>query len=213
MVATSGGECQADSPANAFAIRAGVFYACVLLRISQRRLTNLLSPGANRRDFLKHSLTGTVLLGSAGFLSRCTGGRTGPAPGLMFFSSRELKTLTAFSQAVLPIAETSSAVQSVPSRIDREVSQWSARNQSQARSLLALVENGTRYFFFGWWPFSDLSVEERRRYLLEWESSTIDLRRQAYQALRMMAFFYYYSQDATWLAIDYDGPWIESSGH
>ncbi len=169
----------------------------------------MLSQAASRRDFLKRSLTGTVLLGSAGFLSRCTGGQTGPAPGLAFFGVQELNTLTAFTKTVLPGADSTGAAQSVPFRIDREVSHWSARNQWQVRSLLALLESGTRYFFFSWWPFSDLSPDQRRRYLLDWENSTIDLRRQAYQALRMLVFFYYYSQDATWKALGYDGPWIK----
>jgi hypothetical protein len=168
---------------------------------------------ACRRDFLKTSLSGTMLLGSAGLLSRSTGGPTGPAPGLMFFSSRELKTLTAFSEAVLPGAETGGAVQDVPLHIDREVNHWKTRSQSQIRSLLALVENGTRYFFFSWRLFSELSLDEQQRYLLEWENSTIDLRRQAYQALRMMAFFYYYAQDATWPSIGYEGPWIRGLSH
>ncbi len=178
------------------------------MSVAPPKVTNLLSPAASRRDFLKRSLTGTILLASAGFLSRCTGGRPEPAPGMTFLSLQELKTLTAFTETVLPGAETSGPVRSVSFRIDREVSQWSARNQSQLRSLLSLVESGTRYFFFSWWRFSDLSLDERRRYLLEWERSTIDLRREAYQVLRMMAFFYYYSQDATWQAIGYDGPWI-----
>ena len=194
-------------------MRGGVFYPCLRMTGGPPGLTNLLSPAASRRDFLKRSLTGTVLLGSAGFLSLCTGGRPGPAPGLAFFGVQELNALTAFTETVLPAADTTGAAQSVPFRIDREVSHWSARNQSQVRSLLALVENGTRYFFFSWWPFSDLPLDKRRRYLLEWENSTIDLRRQAYQALRMLVFFYYYSQEVTWKAIGYDGPWIESSGH
>lgn len=131
----------------------------------------------------------------------------------MFLTSQELRTVSAFSEVVLPRGDKTGAAESVPFRIDRELSQWSSGNQSQVRSLLALVENGTRYFLFSWWSFSDLSLDERRHYLLEWENSTIELRRQAYQVLRMMAFFYYYSQDATWKAIDYDGPWIKGLSH
>lgn len=172
-------------------------------------LTSCIVHAGNRREFLKRSLTGSVLLGSAGLLSRCTGKPTGPAPGVIFFSPPELRTITALSQAVLPGRGTDAAAQAVPARIDREVSHWSAGSQSQVRSLLALLENGTRYFFFSWRTFSDLPLDERRRYLLEWENSTIELRRQAYQALRMMAFFYYYSQDTTWAGIGYDGPWAK----
>ncbi len=179
------------------------------MRVERPLLSWWVDRAANRRDFLKRTLTGAVSLGAAGLLSRCTGGQTGPAPALTFFNPQELRTMTALSQAVLPGRGTDAAVQTVPAGIDREVRHWSARNQSQLRSLLALMEDGTRYFFFSWQPFSKLPLEARRRYLLEWQNSTIDLRREAYQALRMMAFFYYYAQDSTWRGIGYDGPWLK----
>jgi len=173
------------------------------------------SASGTRRDFLKKSLAGTVLLSSAGFLAQCQR-RRGAAQrpeGASVFAVEEFSTLAAFCQAILPGPETSTAVQKVPYRIDQEVRHWEAKNQAEVKSLLALIENGTRYFFFSWDRFKALSLEDRRRYLRGWETSRFDFRRQALAALRMLAVFYYYAQDETWSAIGYDGPWIKASGH
>jgi len=162
---------------------------------------------------LKTTLAGTVILGSAAFLTRCTRQESTPGAGLAVFTAGEFTALSAFCQAVLPGPEDSEAVGATPARIDREVSHWNARNRALVKSVLALIEDGTRYFFFSWRPFSKLSVAERQEYLSGWETSALDLRREAYQVMRMLALFYYYSQDATWKAIGYDGPWVKASGH
>lgn len=170
---------------------------------------------SNRREFLKKSLAGTLLLASAAFLARCSRRQETSRPaGLLILNGEEFKTLAAFSAAVLPgLGPSVPPVTAVPHRIDREISQWTPKNQSQVKSLLALIENGTRYFFFSWRPFSELALRERQDYLHEWENSRLAFRRQAFQALRMMAFFYFYSQDETWKAIGYDGPWVKPLSH
>ncbi len=169
--------------------------------------------GTTRREFLRTSATGTAILGSAAFFTRCTRQESALGAGLAVFTAGEFTTLSAFCQAVLPGPEASEAVGATPARIDREVSHWSARNRSLVKSVLALIEEGTRYFLFSWRPFSQLSVAGRQEYLSGWETSALDLRRQAYQVMRMLALFYYYSQDATWKAIGYDGPWVKAFGH
>ncbi len=172
---------------------------------------------SDRREFLKKSLAGTILLGSAAFLTECRR-RAAPASesprpaGLAVLDAAQFRTLTAFSQAILPGPAPDPAVAAVPHRIDQEIGFWSAKNQGQIQSLLALIEHGTRYFVFSWRSFSALSIAERQAYLRGWESSWFGFRRQAFQALRMMVFFYYYSQDGTWKSIGYDGPWEKPSG-
>jgi hypothetical protein len=173
--------------------------------------------GSGRREFLRKTLAGAVVLGSAAFLARCTADEPGPADGMLVLSARELKTLQNFCQAVLPASPAAGAptdssadpVLATPYRIDREISQWTPKNRAQMRSVLALVEDGTRYFLFSWRRFGELSAQERRAYLHGWARSEFRLRRTSYQALRMMCLFYYYSQDSTWKAIGYDGPWIK----
>lgn len=163
-----------------------------------------------RREFLKKSLAGTLLLGSAGFLARCNRARIAPSGELASLDAREFVTLQAFCETVLPVSESvKNQVASAPLRIDREISLWSSKNRGQIKSLLALLENGTRYFFFSWRTFSELPQAERERYLRDWEESRFEFRREAFQALRMMAFFFFYSQEATWKALGYDGPWVK----
>lgn len=162
----------------------------------------------NRREFLKTSLAGSVVLGAAGFVAQCTRQETTRPRDLIFLNAREFSTLAAFARGVLPTGAPD-AVNATPYRIDRELVHWSARGQGQARQLLALMENGTRYFLFSWQAFTKLSARELEDYLHGWETSSLDFRRTAFQALRTLAFFYYYSQDSTWKSIGYDGPWVK----
>jgi hypothetical protein len=162
----------------------------------------------NRREFLKTSLAGGVVLGAAGFVAQCTRQEIARPQDLVFLNAREFSTLAAFARAVLPSAAPE-AVNLTPYRVDREVARWSPKSQAQVRQVLALVENGTRYFLFSWRPFSGLSMRARQEYLRGWETSSLSFRRTAFQALRMLAFFYYYSQDSAWHSIGYDGPWVK----
>lgn len=165
----------------------------------------------SRRGFLKKTLAGSVLLSTSGLISACRRAvdPETPAPGFGLFTLGESQTLLSFCEAVLP-GEISEAARKVPSRIDQEVSHWSPKSQAEVKSLLSLIESGTRYFFYSWHHCSDLSVGQRQRYLRGWEDSRLDFRREAYQALRMLTLFFYYSQDETWQSIGYDGPWVKS---
>lgn len=168
----------------------------------------LLRQASSRREFLKTSLAGGAILSAAGFLAQCTSPETPGRPDLVFLNAREFETLTAFARAILP-ALVPGAVDATPYRIDREVARWNARSQSQVKQVLALVENGTRYFLFSIRPFRELATRDAQDYLRAWETSRFDFRRTAYQALRMLTLFYYYSQDAAWPSIGYDGPWVK----
>ena len=196
-----------------FAFPDVMFYACRHKRSMPTAETPFLNAVCDRRDFLKKSLLGSLLLGSASLLANCKRRVVVAArpEGISILNITEFKTLTALCQAVLPEPE-SPAGQAVPYRIDREISFWQEKNQAQVKSLLALVEQGTRYFFYSWHSFGELPKNARQDYLHGWESSRFNFRRQAFQALRMMTFFFFYSQDATWKAIGYDGPWVKPSG-
>lgn len=173
-----------------------------------------LNAALDRRDFLKKSLLGSLLFGSAGFVANCKQRAAVEVrpEGVLVLNVAEFRTLTQFCRAVLPEAD-SPASQAVPYRIDREISYWQEQNRAQVKSLLALIEQGTRYFFYSWYSFRELPTQSQQDYLHGWESSRFSFRRQAFQALRMMALFFYYAQDATWKTIGYDGPWVEKVNH
>jgi hypothetical protein len=55
--------------------------------------------------------------------------------------------------------------------------------------------------------FSNLSPEWQDAYIMGWAESRFHTRRIAFQALKNLSMLGYYSQDATWPAIHYSGPW------
>ena len=60
--------------------------------------------------------------------------------------------------------------------------------------------------------YTGLEPEAQDDYLRGWESSDLAFRRMAFQAFKNLCFLGYYSQDATWAGIHYDGPWVPRSG-
>jgi hypothetical protein len=56
--------------------------------------------------------------------------------------------------------------------------------------------------------FRSLSGEERDRSLEGWLKSRFKVRRAAFYALRNLALYGYWNDDATWPLVGYPGPWI-----
>jgi hypothetical protein len=95
----------------------------------------------------------------------------------------------------------------VPARIDRELSFHSERLQSDMRDALLLVD---------WSPlltrlrrFTHLSDAARDAELRAMMTSGLAWRRSAFQGLKFLVVFFHYTQDASWPAIGYDGPWVK----
>jgi hypothetical protein len=72
---------------------------------------------------------------------------------------------------------------------------------------LLLFEYGPPLFLGKLSTFSGLSPEWQDAYIAGWADSRFHTRRIAFQALKNLSMLGYYSQDATWPAIHYDGPW------
>jgi hypothetical protein len=75
-------------------------------------------------------------------------------------------------------------------------------------NLLRLVEWGPLLFDFTPTRFSKMSDAEKDASLRAWMTSRLDLRRRAFYALRNLSYLGYYSQDATWGLIGYQGPFV-----
>ncbi len=56
--------------------------------------------------------------------------------------------------------------------------------------------------------FTGLNEEAQDEYLTGWERSRFETCRLAFLAFKNLSMLGYYSQDATWKGIHYDGPWV-----
>jgi hypothetical protein len=75
----------------------------------------------------------------------------------------------------------------------------------------------TALWLVDWWPtlgelrfrrFRSLSPDEQDESLEGWRTSSLQLRRAIFYALRNLAMLGYWSQSETWALIGYAGPWI-----
>lgn len=82
---------------------------------------------------------------------------------------------------------------------------------SQLRWLLTLFQYGPPLFDLRFATFTGMSPEEQDDYIRGWANSRFQTRRIAFRALKNLAMLGYYSQDATWRGIHYDGPWAPRS--
>jgi hypothetical protein len=165
----------------------------------------------SRRGFLARSV-GTAALLSAGGLPGCEGQHYldlgGGTDQLQVLPAREYAILRAVARCVVPGegAEPGADELGVPARIDRELSFHPPRLGEDITLALRLVE---------WWPlpscfarFTKLPAEEQHSQLAGMASSRFALPRAAFQGIRFLIMFFYYTLDESWPAIGYEGPWI-----
>ena len=55
--------------------------------------------------------------------------------------------------------------------------------------------------------FTAMSPDDQDAYIRSWQGSRSETRKLAFHALKNLSVLGYYSQDATWKGIHYDGPW------
>ncbi|MCC6640981.1 MAG: gluconate 2-dehydrogenase subunit 3 family protein [Deltaproteobacteria bacterium] len=94
----------------------------------------------------------------------------------------------------------------VPARIDRELAYHGPRLRDDVIAALRLVE---------WWPlvtqgsrFTALEPAAQDAVLEAMAASRLAARRTAMQGLKLLTVFFTYTQEPTWAAIGYDGPWV-----
>ena len=73
---------------------------------------------------------------------------------------------------------------------------------------LRLFEYGPPIFAVRLSTFTGLDDEAKDSYLTGWAESRFEIRRLAFDAIKNLSMLGYYSQDATWKGIHYDGPWV-----
>jgi choline dehydrogenase-like flavoprotein len=139
---------------------------------------------------------------------------------------QELRTLSIVSDTIIPRIQTQKASSSAfyeRSATDLGVDKALAdiietklepSLREQFRRLLRILDNRAYNLILGGLPvkFSDLNFEERTKYLAKWRDSGLASKRQAFQALkRLVCFLFYTLTDANggnpnWAEIGYPGP-------
>jgi D-cysteine desulfhydrase len=168
----------------------------------------------SRRRFLRNTLLGGALLGTAAVVGRHLSGYhldDATASKLRALSPKEYLVLQAVVRRMLagdaadaPTPEALNAALFV----DGYLTKLDEGSRSDVRALLHLVEHGSGPFRFGLTRFTHMTPDEQDATLRDWESSRLAIRRRGFQALKSMAMLGYWRADATWPLIGYTGPML-----
>ncbi len=166
-----------------------------------------------RRAFLRDA----GLTASLAALAQLPAGQLGcaaepkDAPGSGLLSPDETEVLTQIVERMVdsddpraPAVRETGAI----AAIDRLLGQLDPALTSDLPLALHLFEWGPIVFDLTFSRFTRMSAAEQDASIRCWMTSRLELRRQGYAALRNLAFIGYYSQDAAWRGIGYQGPLI-----
>ncbi|MFT5586808.1 MAG: hypothetical protein ACI9VR_004410 [Cognaticolwellia sp.] len=109
-------------------------------------------------------------------------------------------TLQAAFEILLPDAR---SAESLALEVDRFLAGDDPELAKQLPTALLLLEHTA-----GFVGFHRMDLDRRRQVLLGWESSSVAVRRQVFQALRRTAVMSFFAGPESWAAIGYDGPLV-----
>ncbi|MBX3128075.1 MAG: gluconate 2-dehydrogenase subunit 3 family protein [Polyangiaceae bacterium] len=164
----------------------------------------------SRRSALGLGAVGTVALVAAGSLRWFTHGYPPGAQVLLALGDKEQAIVTSLVDALidggegLPTADDAGVVQ----RIDEQLWGADVHTQSDLRAALQVVEHAP-ILFGAPGRFTSLSRRRRVEVLRAMLASKRDVFVQVATALKQLTMLCYYSAEASWGAIGYDGPWIK----
>jgi hypothetical protein len=168
----------------------------------------------SRRRLLQISGVGGLALASGSSLLMWGGGDhyrsllpAGVKPVVL--SEKELAVLFALVDRVLPESPgfISAREARIAERLDKELSFHPRTMQKDVKSALLLVEHGG-LLHLGGTRFTKLAPADQDLRLQEMMTRGVDLERQAFGALRLLAVFFYYCDERTWPGIHYEGPLV-----
>ncbi|MEW5851392.1 MAG: gluconate 2-dehydrogenase subunit 3 family protein [Myxococcota bacterium] len=168
----------------------------------------------DRRGFLKVSaVTGSVLAaGSSLLMSGCSDHYDAMIPsGLtpQTLSGKEFAILCTLVNHLIPDEPGHPTVRDtrVAQRIDRELAFHQGKMIDDFKAALLLVEHGgVAHGTFT--RFSRMTSEEQEQRLAQMVESALEVERQAFASIRLMAVFFHYTDERTWPHIHYAGPLI-----
>ena len=139
-----------------------------------------------------------------------TAGGDAAAAGLHVLTAGQAEILTVIVQRMvdsgspdMPAVRETQAI----ATIDQALLQLDPSVQSQVSWLITFFQWGPPMFQLKLSRFTTLSPAAQDDYIEGWATSRVQTRRLAFQALKNLSMLGYYSQDATWKALHYDGPW------
>jgi Gluconate 2-dehydrogenase subunit 3 len=172
----------------------------------------IVPDGSGRRRFLKKTLMGLLALSFARVAFSSPPQRAEGAlskNSLRFLSPQQFRALEAFCDRMVPAAEDApgAADLSVAARLDLYLSTMDRGVAEQIAQLLDVFEWSPMVFDFKPARFTSLTLAHRDEVLRAWATSRLEFRRVGFQALRRLSMAAYYSQEGSWKAIGYDGPY------
>ncbi|MDP3938447.1 MAG: gluconate 2-dehydrogenase subunit 3 family protein [Deltaproteobacteria bacterium] len=170
-----------------------------------------LTVEVNRRNFLKGTLAGSILLAGSGLLPAGCARYEAPGAELKVFSEKEYAVMKAAADALVGHGgegAPSATEAGVAAQFDAQLAFAPEEVRTQVKQMLQIFEHGTQVFFFSIKRFTELSPEQQDSYIETWMESGIAFRKTVFTAMRRISFAIYYATPAVWSSIDYDGPWI-----
>ena len=168
----------------------------------------------SRRGFLKAGAASVAaLIGAGSAAALFTRGDDAAVLGNEHpevLSRRELATLLALADRVVTPGPDGPSARDTRTarRIDRELAFSDGRLTADVRAALALIEYGP---VLDLRPrrFTRLAPAAQDAYLDACQRSVWPLRRNAFNGLRFLTLFFYYSDDRTWRGVGYGGPMVD----
>lgn len=162
----------------------------------------------DRRAFLRDTALLVPLAPLLGLACKA-GEKEEKPPGIEFLSPVQYRTLLALIETVLPRSPElpDPLGLKLPEELDRFLRREPEEVGSRIRDALLFVEWSpklSRYFR----TFSELTLEQRRRFFRGYARSILKLKRGIYLGLKGLILFFYADHPEVWPAMGYDGPWV-----
>ena len=167
----------------------------------------------SRRKFLKETLFGVACLSVAKIVPAGTlvaDGTTRVPANLVYFSPKEFLIVEAVADRLIGVplpGRPSAAEVGVAARADQFLGGADPEVQEQLHQLLTVFNAPlfTFLFDFRFSSFLAMSPEDKDSYLEDWMTSSLGLRRTGFQALKRLCMSMFYTHEASWKEIGYEG--------
>lgn len=126
---------------------------------------------------------------------------------LQILTKKEYRILQAAVERIVPEAGSFPGL-NLALKIDQVLSICRKELARDLKLLLFLLEYGTPILGFKFKRFTQMSPEEKDRYLFSWEHSALPFKRTGFQAIKRSALAAFYGSEESWSGIGYRGPWL-----